>query len=786
LADGSYEAKVVVTDAAGNISGVTTGEPFTVLTKAPDASKLTFGLVHDASSDTGISAFDGITNNRTPDLMGTAPKDTSVLVKLGTTTYGLEGDITPDNLGQWTFTLPDDLADGNYIAQARLVDAVGNQSAWVMAAPFTVDQTAPTAQGVTTSQDVTATLKHDSLNDTGVSASDGFTQNTKPIVSGTAEVGALVTVKVGDWTNDEPVQVGTDGKWSVKVTTPLGEGEYTPTVTVTDRAGNMLEDFDGQMFTVDTQVDKAELNPFSDWEGNDTGLDKEDQITGNPRPTISGTAEEGAAVVVTVGNWVSAPVKVQPGGDWKVQTGPLADGSYEAKVVVTDAAGNISGVTTGEPFTVLTKAPDASKLTFGLVHDASSDTGISAFDGITNNTAPDLTGTAPAGATVQVKLGETLYGLDGEIVADADGNWTLTLDTLADGVYTAQARLVDAVGNQSAWVDAPSFEVDTVMPSVPLLLPPKIVYINMSIDYVADQTLVPVSLDDVFLDTSSTLPLGLTIDPDTHHLTGMSEVAGYTWLSSQLADQAGNEAENLVYQQFIVLSTSVPITQTINHIYATVAKLYQGTNSDDTAFSLVSAPGDVLQTLGGNDTVTVNSSIKGMDFALVDGGAGTDTFKIALAGYALDFSQFNNPEGGAAQSLLNFEVFNLAGANASVTVTAADIFHQFSDPTLETYTLRFDSGAKDQTSTISSELELQVESVTKTVDGASVTQDVAQMFAAAVDANGAISYEVSSTGKYVEYVGSYEDTLGLSHAINLYVSKSMVDSIYWDTNVIFV
>jgi len=509
--------------------------------------------------------------------------------------------------------------------------------------------------------------------------------------------------------------------------------------------------------------------------GNDTGLVTDDLITSNNKPTISGTAEDGGSVVVTVGSWVSAPVKVV-NGDWLVKTSTLADGSYAAKVVVTDAAGNVSGVATGETFTVLTKAPDVSKLKVGLVHDDASDTGISATDGITNNPTPDLTGKAPAGTTVQIKLGSQVYGLEGDITPDAQGNWTFTVpDTLSDGVYTAQARLVDAVDNKSAWVNADAFTVDTLAPMVPLLLAPKIGYINRSIDYVADQTLVPVSLEDV----SGTLPEGLTIDPDTFHLTGMSEVAGYTWLSTLLADKAGNEAENAVYQQFIVLSDAVPTSQTINHTSAAAAKLYQGTDGDDTAFSMVSAPGDVLLTLGGNDLVTVNSvnaSTKGMDFAYIDGGAGTDTLKITLANYPMDFSMFNNPEGGATQSLLNFEVFQMAGTNASVTVTAADIFHEFSDATLATYTLRIDSGAKGQTSDIS-DLDLQVAAVTKTVAGANVTNDVAQLF----DATGTLS----TTGKYVEYASDYEDTLGQSHHIVLFVDKSMVDPSLWDTKVIF-
>jgi len=120
-------------------------------------------------------------------------------------------------------------------------------------------------------------------------------------------------------------------------------------------------------------------------------------------------------------------------GTWTVTVDELADGEYRPEVVAVDAAGNASEVVTGDPFMVLTTPPDASELTVGLMHDSASDTGFDAEDNITNSAELQVVGTASEGKRVLVELDGTVYGLDGEeIIADADGNWSVTIAGLPE------------------------------------------------------------------------------------------------------------------------------------------------------------------------------------------------------------------------------------------------------------------------------------------------------------------------------------------------------------------
>jgi hypothetical protein len=271
---------------------------------------------------------------------------------------------------------------------------------------------------------------------------------------------------------------------------------------------------------------------------------------------------------------------------------------------------------------------------------------------------------------------------------------------LLDGVYRAVIKAADEAGNASQEVVGQTFTVDTVAPVLPLQLKPHIVSINTAMGYVPDAGagVYVVSMEDA----TGTLPEGLTIDEDSYQLTGLTEVAGFTWLSAILADAAGNEAALPVYQPLIFVSDIKPTSQAINHVSAAAAKLYQGTSANDTGFSLIKAPGDVLLTKDGDDLVTV-TSLDGLKFAYVDGGSGTDTMKISVSNFTFDFSQFNNAT--SAQVLQGFEVFEFTGKEANVTISAADIFALSSEVfgQRHVYKLRID-GDNDQEVSLS-ELE---------------------------------------------------------------------------------
>src|SRR5690606_26297979 len=78
-------------------------------------------------------------------------------------------------------------------------------------------------------------------------------------------------------------------------------------------------------------------------------------------------------------------------------------------------------------------------------------------------TTPTLTGTAEAGATVEILLGGTVVG---SVVADGDGAWSWTSAALAEGVHTFTARSIDAAGNVSPVSTGLTIGVDITGPEV--------------------------------------------------------------------------------------------------------------------------------------------------------------------------------------------------------------------------------------------------------------------------------------------------------------------------------
>ncbi len=85
---------------------------------------------------------------------------------------------------------------------------------------------------------------------------------------------------------------------------------------------------------------------------------------------------------------------------------------------------------------------------------APSDSGASSTDNVTNDNTPTVTGTAPAGATVEILDGTTVVGTG---VADSAGVYTVTTSALADGVRALTARSTGAATSSGAETQGNSF-----------------------------------------------------------------------------------------------------------------------------------------------------------------------------------------------------------------------------------------------------------------------------------------------------------------------------------------
>src|SRR4029078_4099660 len=87
----------------------------------------------------------------------------------------------------------------------------------------------------------------------------------------------------------------------------------------------------------------------------------------------------------------------------------------------------------------------------------SSDSGASNTDNITNVRTPPFTGTAEAGSTVSIYNGTSKVGSG---IADANGIWTVTTSSMANGVHVMTAKAMDVAGNVTVASGALSITID--------------------------------------------------------------------------------------------------------------------------------------------------------------------------------------------------------------------------------------------------------------------------------------------------------------------------------------
>jgi hypothetical protein len=356
LTDGVYQFKAIVTDVAGNSAEVLSAK-VTVDNTAPVAGVLSFNNL----TDTGISSTDLITQDKAFDLSLTGQEAGTTVVY----------QVSKDN-GAWTNTTANqtDLTDGVYQFKAIVTDVAGN-SAEVLSAKVTVDNTAPVA-GV---------LSFNNLTDTGISSTDLITQDKAFDLSLTGqEAGTTVVYQVskdnGAWTNTTANQ------------TDLTDGVYQFKAIVTDVAGNSAEVLSAKV-TVDNTAPVAGVLSFNNL--TDTGISSTDLITQDKAFDLSLTGQEaGTTVVYQVS---------KDNGAWTNTTAnqtDLTDGVYQFKAIVTDVAGNSAEVLSAK-VTVDNTAPVAGVLSFNNL----TDTGISSTDLITQDKAFDLSLTGQeAGTTV--------------------------------------------------------------------------------------------------------------------------------------------------------------------------------------------------------------------------------------------------------------------------------------------------------------------------------------------------------------------------------------------------
>jgi large repetitive protein len=220
LPAGTHTFTATAQDAAGNVSAVSANFNVTVDTNAPATP-----VIDSITLDSG-TAGDGVTNDNTLVLNGTAPASSTVtLTRVG---IGVIGTTTADGTGNWNFDYTSTaLIDGNFSFTATATSSAGITSPDSNAFAVRIDTVVAPAAITGFSSD------------TG-SAGDGQTSDGTLILNGTAEANSIVTLnETGLGTLGTTTANGT-GNWTFDYSaTILQPGTYNFSANAVDVAGNM-------------------------------------------------------------------------------------------------------------------------------------------------------------------------------------------------------------------------------------------------------------------------------------------------------------------------------------------------------------------------------------------------------------------------------------------------------------------------------------------------------------------------------------------------------------------
>lgn len=601
LVNGTYTFTAVTTDGAGNTSQPSGGFTLTVDTTPPAAATIAT-VTDDVGGVNGPLTSGDTTDDTTPTLSGTAPADAVITVYDGTT---LLGTATLDGSGGWSFTPVIPLTDGPHTLTVHATDAAGNTT---ISTPFelTVDTVPPATP------DIPAITVNPDGTETPLNPGE-TTRDTTPTLSGTGNPGDTVTIYNGGVKLDDVLVDGT-GNWTWTPATPLPNGTYAITLTVTNMDGTGNESAPSQpvTITIDTDAPTAPAAPvITDSVSQITGPVPDGGTTNDPRPVLSGTgtANDVINITDTVNGTptIVGTVTVDSNGNWSWRPDSnIGEGSHVYTATATDEAGNVSDPSPAITITVDTVAPDVP------VFDA---VGGQPNGGLITDATPTVGGTGTTGDTVIVYNN----GVEVGRVDVVNGEWSFVLPPQQDGLLNITVAGVDAAGNVSAPSPVVSVTLDTLAPEVPAITEVEGSQLSNNLLYTNDGTptltgtgepgaTVIVSIDG----TPSGAPVTIQSDGSWSWTAGTTLPDGQYAFTVSSSDPAGN-----------ISGSSAPVSVTVD----TVAPADPGNMllaDEGTPLTGTGEAGSIITVTNG--TTVIGTGVVGSD----------GSFSIALSPAQLD------------------------------------------------------------------------------------------------------------------------------------------------------
>ncbi|WP_405127097.1 BapA/Bap/LapF family large adhesin [Salmonella enterica subsp. enterica serovar Enteritidis] len=498
-----------IQDAVGNIGPAT---EFTASDSQYPAQPTILTVTDDAGAVTGLLKNGDATDDNRPTLSGTAEPGSTISINDNGFPVATFPPIVADADGKWSFTPSLALADGDHVFTATATNDRGT-SGQSVSFTIDIDTQPPVLEGLavsdvgdrltgTTEAGSTVVIK-DSLGNTlgsGTAGDDGtFSIGISPakingetlsisVTDKAANSGPVETLNAPDKTAPaapDGLTVATDGL-SVS-----GQAEAGATVTIRDSSntvlGSAVANGNGQfivplntaqtngqaLIATATDVAKNESAAATVIAPDSTAPEMpKNVVISEDGTSISGTAEPGSAITIATPD--GKPLgsgKADGEGHFTLPLVPAQTNGEQVTVTATDSANNVSPPTTAQAPDIT--APDKPIIT-QVLDDVESFTGPLVNGQTTNDNRPTLSGTAEAGARVEVFDNGFSLGL---ATLQPNGAWTFTpSQNLGEGAHRLTVIATDAKGNASqAGNESPesisfTLRIDTQAPDAPQIV----------------------------------------------------------------------------------------------------------------------------------------------------------------------------------------------------------------------------------------------------------------------------------------------------------------------------